>query len=222
MKKNRIMGVAFLIQSITPLIASAVLLNPLISGNDIIQIMTRVAGNPVQMRAAVLGEMITALGIIFLGVVLYQFLRKENEIMALTGLGFYMMEAVLLVISRSTGFTLLGISLESAVAGHPVYLQSIADMLLNTMDFNYTLAMLAFSTGAPLFYYLLYRSRMVPSALALWGFVTAIIPCLAATLLSMMGIYVPFFVYLPYAPFEFVIGIWILVKGIRGQAIIAK
>lgn len=217
MKKNRILGIAFLIQSVTPLIASAVLLNPLISGDDIIQIMTRVAENPMQIRAAILGEMITALGIIFLGVVLYQFLRKENEIMALTGLGFYITEAALVVISRSTGFTLLGISQESIAAGHPAHLQSIASMLLNTMDFNYTLAMLAFSTGAPLFYFLLYRSRMVPSALALWGFITAIIPCLAATLFSMMGINVPFFVFLPYVPFEFVIGFWILVKGIRIQ-----
>lgn len=215
MKKNRILGIAFLIQCVTPLIASAVLLNPLISGDDIIQIMTRVAENPIQMRAAILGEMITALGIIFLGVVLYQFLRKENEIMALTGLGFYIMEAVLVVISRSTGFTLLGISQESAIAGNPAYLQSIASMLVNTISFYYTLAMLAFSIGAPLFYFLLYRSRMVPSALALWGFVTAIIPCLAATLLSIMGIKSPFFVYLPYAPFEFVIGGWILVKGIH-------
>lgn len=222
MKKNRILGIAFLIQCVTPLIASAVLFNPLIAGDDIIQIMTRVAENPMQMRTAILGEMITALGIIFLGVVLYQLLKRENGIMALTGLGFYILEAVLVIISRSTGFMLLGISQESAMAAHPIYLQSIAGMLLNTIGFYYGLAMLAFSTGAPLFYFLLYRSRMVPSALALWGFVTAIIPCLAATLLSTLGSNVPFFVYLPYAPFEFVIGIWILVKGIRVQAEIVK
>ncbi len=217
MKKNRILGIAFLIQCVTPLIASAVLFNPLISGNDIIQIIARVAANPMQMRAAILGEMISALGIIFLGVVLYQFLRKENEIMALTGLGFYIMEAVLVVISRSAGFTLLGISQESVMTGNPAYLQSMAGVLVTTINYYYTLAMLAFSIGAPLFYILLYRSRMVPSALALWGLITAIIPCLAATLLSMLGIKLPFFVYLPYAPFEFVIGIWILIKGVRIQ-----
>lgn len=103
------------------------------------------------------------------------------------------------------------------MTGNPAYLQSMAGVLVTTINYYYTLAMLAFSIGAPLFYILLYRSRMVPSALALWGLITAIIPCLAATLLSMLGIKLPFFVYLPYAPFEFVIGIWILIKGVRIQ-----
>jgi hypothetical protein len=74
--------------------------------------------------------------------------------------------------------------------------------------------MFAFCPGGILFYYLLDKSRIVPRVLSLWGLIT-VFPCLIATLFAVFGYEVPFFVYLPYVPFEFVIGVWILVKGIK-------
>jgi len=68
--------------------------------------------------------------------------------------------------------------------------------------------------GAILFYSLLYQSAIIPRALSLWGLLTVTI-VLIATLFSIFGYDVPFFVYVPYIPFEFVVGIWILVKGIN-------
>jgi hypothetical protein len=85
------------------------------------------------------------------------------------------------------------------------------------MDFIYSaLHMLAFSLGAILFYYLLDKARIVPRVLSLWGLITVVFPCLIATLFVIFGYQVPFFAYLTYAPFEIVIGVWILVKGIKG------
>ena len=74
--------------------------------------------------------------------------------------------------------------------------------------------MLAFCLGAMLFYYLLYKSGIIPRALSLWGLITVPL-ALTGTLFAIFGYEVPFFVYLPYAPFEFVIGVWILAKSIR-------
>ena len=84
---------------------------------------------------------------------------------------------------------------------------------LKAMDFvGFTLHMLAFCPGAILFYYLLYKSDAVPRALSLWGLIT-VVPLLVATVLSIFEVEVPFVVALPYVPFEFVIGVWILAKG---------
>ena len=83
------------------------------------------------------------------------------------------------------------------------------------MDFTgSTLHMLAFCLGAILFYWLLYRSRVVPGWLSLWGLITTV-PLLVGTLTHVFGYTIPFVFYGPYAPFELVIGIWILVKGIE-------
>jgi hypothetical protein len=140
-------------------------------------------------------------------------LRKQNEKMALLALGFYILEAALLAASRSEAFSLLRISQEYAVAGQPAYLETMASLARESMDFvGSTLHMLAFCLGGGLFYYLLYQSRLVPRALSLWGLIT-LLPLLIGTVTQIFGYTLPMFLYFPYVPFEFVIGVWILVKG---------
>ena len=86
------------------------------------------------------------------------------------------------------------------------------------MRFEYNLAMMGFCIGGILFYYLLDKARIVPRVLSLWGLISAI-PLLVATVVVILGYKVSFFVYVPYIPFEFVIGIWILIKGIKTPSI---
>jgi hypothetical protein len=214
-KTCRILGVAFLFQFITS-ISSGLLLNPaLIVPDDIRETMIKIANNPSLMKVYILTDMLTALGIIFLGAMLFLTLRKQNEKMALTALGFYILEAVLCAASRSEAFSLLRISQEYVATGQPAYLQTMANLALESMDFGgLTLLMLAFCPGAILFYFLLYKSRVVPRALSLWGLIT-VVPLLIVILLSIFDYQVSQFIALPYIPFEFVIGIWILIKGIK-------
>jgi Domain of unknown function (DUF4386) len=136
--------------------------------------------------------------------------------MALVPLGFYVLEAVLLAASRLEAFSLLGISQAYVAAGKPVYLQTMGNLSFEALNYGYTLLMLAFCPGGILFYYLLYTSGIVPRALSLWEIIT-IFPMLIGTLTAIFGYSIPFAFYLPYVPFEFVIGIWILVKGFESQ-----
>jgi hypothetical protein len=214
-KTSRILGAAFLLQAVTSLTSGLILKLALTVPGNISETMINIANNTLLMRANILGEITTAVGIIFLGAILFVTLRKQNEKMALVALGFYILEAVLLAVSRLLTFSLLRISQESVIAGHPAYLQSLGNLTFETMHFGFSaLAMLAFCLGAILFYYLLDKSRIVPRVLSLWGLIT-VFPCLIGTLSALFGYQVPFLIYLPYAPFEFVIGVWILVKGIK-------
>jgi hypothetical protein len=213
-KTSRILGAAFLLQFVTSF-SSGLFLQPawVVPGN-IGETMLKIENNPWLMRANILLDMLTALGIIFLGAILFISLRKQNEKMALVALGFYILEAALLAASRSEAFSLLRISQEYVSAGQPDYLRTMANLALESMDFvGFTLHMLAFCLGGILFYYLLYKSSIVPRALSLWGLIT-ILPLLIATLLAIFDYQVPFVLAVPYIPFEFVIGVWILVKGI--------
>ncbi|NMB58010.1 MAG: DUF4386 domain-containing protein [Chloroflexi bacterium] len=214
LRKSRVLGIAFLIQSVVPIVANMAFLSPLINADDIHQTMVNVAGHAIQLQIGVFGELITALGIIFLGVVLYQALRKENAIMAMTGLCFYILEAVLVVVSRSNDIFLLELSQSYMATVQPESIAPLAGMLMTSRAFNYSAAMLAFSVGAPLFYYLLFRTRLVPRWMSMWGLVTAICPCLVSTVGSFFGYHFPIWFYLPYIPFEFVTGLWIVVFGI--------
>jgi hypothetical protein len=211
---SRILGVAFLLQFISS-VSSGLFLQPawLVPGN-IHETMLKIAGNPSLMKTNILVDMLTALGVIFLGAMLFVALRKQNEKIALVGLGFYILEGALLAASKIATFSLLRMSQEYVSAGQPEYLQTLGNLALESMDFvGFTLHMLAFCLGAILFYYLLYKSGVVPRVLSLWGLIT-ILPLLIATLLALFDYQVSQIVVLPYFPFEFVIGVWILVKGI--------
>jgi hypothetical protein len=141
-------------------------------------------------------------------------LRKQNERTALVALGFYVLEGALLAGSRIGSFTLLKLSQEYANTGQPESLLAFGNIALEAADFvGDTLHVLAFCLRAILFYVLLYQSKAVPSWLSLWGLIT-VIPVLAGTLSAIFDVHLPFIFFLPYFPFELVIAIWILIKGI--------
>lgn len=213
-KISRVLGIAFLLQFITSF-SSGIFIKPLwFAEGNISETLLKIADNPWALRINILADMFTALGVIFLGAILFVTLRKQNEKMALVALGFYIFEAGLLASSRLATFSLIQLSQEFASSGQPASMLVFGNIALEAMDFvGNTLHMLAFCFGAVLFYFLLYKSRVVPRGLSLWGLIT-VFPLLAGTLTAIFGYDLPFILFLPYVPFEFVIGVWILVKGI--------
>jgi hypothetical protein len=213
-KVSRVLGLAFLLQFITS-VSSGSFIRPLwLVPDDIRATMLKIAENPNLLRVNILVDMLTALGVIFLGAILFITLRKQNEKIALTALGFYILEGALLAGSRIGTFSLLQLSQEYASTGQTESLLVFGNVALGAMDYiGDALHVLAFCLGAILFYVLLYKSKAVPRWLSLWGLIT-VVPVLAGTLTALFDVHLPFIFFLPYFPFEFVIGIWILVKGI--------
>jgi len=213
----RILGVAFLFQAITSLISGVILKVAFVVPGNISETMTRIANHAWLMRTNVFGEMATAVGVVFLGAVLFLTLRKQNESLALVGLGFYVLEAALLAVSRIAALSLLRISEEYANAVHSTDLQTVGTLAFESMNSGYQLLMVPFGLGAILFYYLFYKSAIIPRALSLWGLASVAL-ALIGTLSALAGHEMSFAVYLPYLPFEFVVGAWILVRGGRSRS----
>jgi hypothetical protein len=216
-RTSRILGVAFLLQSLCiPLFSGFVLKPALFVSGGITEIMAAIANNVLMMRVYALCEVAQALAVAFLGAVLFATLRKQNEKLAAAGFGFYILEAAVLIACRVGDFSLLRISQEWMATGRPDSLLMLGKIALESSDFAYGgPLMLSFEVGAVLFYYLLFKSRVIPRWLSLWGLITVICPCLIATFLFFFGIKLPMYVYFVYGPFEMVAGVWILVKGIR-------
>jgi hypothetical protein len=212
-KTSRVLGAAFLLQAATSLISGLILKQLLTVPGNISETMIKIANNAWLMRANILGETITAAGIVFLGAILFITLRKQNEKTALVALGFYILEAALLAASRMQGFSLLRISQEYVTRGQPAYLQTLGNLAFESMKDGYTLLMLPCCLGLIAFYSLLYKSGIIPRVLSLWGLI-ATFPMLVGTLTQIFGYTIPFAFYLPYVPFEFFVGVWILIKGV--------
>ena len=216
-KISIVLGIAFLLEVISNIINGMALRPALITNGNIIESMTNIANNAWLMKTYILVDMLVALEIVFLGAVLFIVLKKKNEIIALVALGFFVIASALLAVSRMEAFSLLRISQEYIAAGQPYYLQMLGNLSVESMDFaGSALHTLVFSIGAILFYYLFYKSKAIPRILSLWGLITVPL-VLIGTLSKVLGYEVPFFEYLVllYVPFEFVLGIWLLAKGIK-------
>lgn len=215
---SRSLGVAFLLQAFTSLISGALLLNPLVDKADIGQTMHNLGNNAILVQASMIGDIITALGIIFLGTILYTVVGKQNKPMALVALGFYIFEAGLLVVSKIAVFVLLNISQEYTATGDQT-LEVMAELALSAKDFVYRLHIIPFGFGAVIFYYLLYKSNILPKWLSLWGLITVPLVLVGAIWLTFGAAISPVVLALavPYVPFEFFAGIYILIRGHKLQ-----
>lgn len=157
-KTSRILGVAFLLQFVTSFVNNVFIL-PQVTGSSAMSTPGNFAENLVHiadkiwlLRITILLDMFTALGVIFLGAMLFLTLRKENEKIALTALGFYILEGALLAASKLDTFALLRISQEYTAAGQPANLLLMAQISFESMNFvGGTLHSLAFCLGATLF-----------------------------------------------------------------------
>ena len=213
-KTARLLGTAFLIQAVASLVGMLFLQQPLIVPGNIVETMNNISNNPVRMRASIVFILITAMGIVMLGALLFETLKKQNIKIARVAFGLYLLESAILAASRIPAFSLLRISQESVMAGHPDHLQILGNIFYDSADFGDWLHMLVFSVGATLFYSLFFKSRFIPRGISIWGLVAAPL-ALAGTLIALIGYNVPIFVFLPNLPLELTMGVWLIVRGIR-------
>lgn len=215
-RRGRVLGAAFLLQAMTSLAGGILLDFFLVVPGKIGETMTRVAQHPAWLRADILVEMVTAGGVIWLGAVLFAELRRYGETLARVGFALYVLEGAVLAASRIGAFMLLTASWEYAGAGRVASMEPLGRVAYAAMDYGQLLMMVPFCAGAFLFYGLLYKSRLVPRWLMVWG-LAAMIPVTVATLCAVLGINISFLLFAPYIPFEFFLGTWILTFGIRDE-----
>lgn len=189
---------------------------------NISEILTNVSENVPLLRLSILGELANSLGILVLAALLYVVLRKQNKTIALVALGWWWAEALMLAVSKIGTYALIPLSREFVAAGAPQasYYQALADFLYYGVDRQgYQIHVLFFGVGAILWYYLFYRSRYIPRALSIWGVASvALLDMNTVLVLYDPSIGNQSILMAPYVLFEPVIGLWLLIKGIRDES----
>jgi hypothetical protein len=213
----RLLGVAQLTVFIASLISER-LLETSVGTGTISDILTGVSDNIAQIRVSNLIALGNSLAIIVLGVLFYIVFNREYQTVALVALAFFLAEAITLAVSKIGTYALIPLSQEFVEVGAPASpnFQTLGDFLYHGVyRFGYQIHMLFFCMGGILWYYLLLKSGYVPSALSIWGLVAV---CLL-TIPTLLDLYNPesksvlMILALPYAPFELVLGLWLVLKG---------
>lgn len=212
---SRLLGVMFLIVAIASLVSGFLLLS-IIDTDNISETMISISDNPTTLQITILGELITSIAIVLLGVLLFTVLKKQNHTIALWAFGLYIIEAIILAFSRIFTFNLLFVSEEFVNAGapEPSYLHTLGNIYFDSAQFGYDMHLFVFSIGAILFYYLFLKSKSIPLVLSIWGIIAAFL-VLITTLLIIFDIHLGIIALLPNMLFELAIGAWIIIKGLR-------
>ena len=209
----RIVGALFLTAMVTSLVGG-VWLESILSAPDY---LLTVSANETQVIIGVLLELTNAAAVVGIAVVLFPVIKKYGEALALGYVGIRIVEAAILIGAVVSPLLLITLSQEYATAAtsDASYFQTLGTLV--TAARAHTAGLLVpifFSLGAVLFYYLLYRSRLVPRFISVWGFIAAAL-VLAWNLLETFGISISAGMVfgLPIILNEVFLGIWLIVKG---------
>ena len=214
-RATRWLGAAFVAQFVTSLAAGVLAMKMLTGGAS--QALIVAASNPAIVRASALLELLTAAGITALTALLFAKLGDLNRPRALVALGMWIGEVGLTAIRALGLYALAALGTQAASgSGSASSLTGAGTLALGLYQNAYTASMLFFCLGGLLWYSLLYGSALVPRWLAGWGFL-GVLPLLVSTLLTLWdrSLSLGILPGLPYAPFELVVGTWLIVTAGR-------
>jgi Domain of unknown function (DUF4386) len=208
-------GVLFIAATVTSLVATA-LLGSLLDGPGF---LATVAVHQDRLLAAALFQLLAAFTSAAIAVTLYPVLRQQAAATALGSVAFRLIEGVFYALS-ATG-TLILVSLSGQfVAGASAH--ASADLVRDLRASAGTVGVLAFCTGATLYYLIFYRSRLIPRWLSVWGLAGTLLCLTAGLLVFFQSIAVlssaQVVLSLPIGVQEMVLAVWLIVKGFSPKA----
>jgi len=212
----RVAGALFIVAT-----AASILSIPFLGSIGASDYLASVSASGDKVMAGVFLTFLAAAASASIAISLYPVLRRYSEGLALGAVGFRLIEGVLYIVGAIGLVSLLALSQSFVAAGAPgsPYFQTLGSVLLAGYHWaGYVGGPLAFSIGAMMYYYVFYRTRLVPRWLSGWGLVGAAL-CAVASVLVMFGLIGPMstlqvVLNLPgIGVQEMVLAAWLIVKG---------
>jgi hypothetical protein len=215
-KTARTAGIWFLLTEVTAIVG-LLLYEPVLKHRDYVL----GAGADAQIGLAALLEMMLVAAIIGTAVVLYPVIRKQSEALALGYVCARLLEGAVIAVGAVSLLAATTLRQEPAGA-EPDTLQAIASTLVAVHDWTFVLGpALILGVNSVMLAYLMYRSGLVPRAIAVLGLV-------GGTLIATFGVLVlvgvlpdgPHPIAFPVFAWEVSFAVWLIVKGFRPAPIL--
>jgi hypothetical protein len=216
-----LVGSFFLVSNVTFLVGAFFFVEPILGSPDYLTLVS-------QSRAqVVLGALLEfSNGIAYLGIAILMFpiLNPRFRSLAIGYVGFRIIEFVMQTLSDISPLALVSISEEFVRGGgaDAGSYQAMGTLLISQRYWSFQMVTISLVLGAWIFYSMLYRSKLVPRFIAIWGLVGASSVFLIF-LLDVFGI--------PQGPVgvlsllmlsnELFLGVWLIVKGFEPSAGVA-
>jgi len=216
-----IVGAFFLIAMVTSL-AGGIWLESMLGAPDF---LSTVSANKVQVLTGSLLELINCIAVVGIAVGMFPVFKKYGEGLALGYVALRIIEATVLVVAVISPLALIPLSQAYLAAGSSdtSSFQAVGSLLVAVRgQLAGLLVPIFFGAGALLFYSLLYRSRLVPRFISIWGLI-AVVLLLAWNLLEAFGVSISAGMVfgLPIILNEIFLGIWLIAKGFNPDAVVS-
>lgn len=214
-KTGIIVGVLFITASVAGIL-SAVFSGTLMDDENY---LIEIAANDVQMSTGALFLVIMAVAIALIPVAAFSILRLYNESLALTYVVLRSLEAVMfLVLAAVMGILLLISDRFVAASGvDDAFSSNLGTLLLDAVDVITPISIIVFTLSALILNYMLFRARLVPTWLAIWGLIGAAVYLVS----GVIGVFdsshtsstVGVLFAAPIGLAEMALAIWLIAKG---------
>jgi hypothetical protein len=206
-----IVGIFFLIQGIAAILINQVLAGPVIFAPDF---LANAAAKETQLIVALLISLLNAAIAVGIAAMLLPVLKPYNKGVTHWFFGLSIIQFPVIALNEIIRLSILTLSQEYVKAGTPDagYFQVIGNLLHAGYWWSHYLIMLVTCLVLPLFYYLLYQSKLVPRFISVWGFLGVAL-MLANILSAIFGRGVNMMLFIPIGLNQTFLAIWLIVKG---------
>jgi hypothetical protein len=213
----RLVGVLFIIATAAPILTAPFLgfLGGAIIGEPVPDYLLTLSTNENQVITGMYIELIWALSVVCIPIVLFPILKKYDEVLARVFYSFRFMEALSTIGHGLILLTLLSLSHEFIVAGAPYasYFQVLGSLLLEVREWVFNIGSgLIWSLSALVLNYILYRSKLVPWWLSVWGLLGGILS-FVTYFLGFFSVHLSEWLFAPIAVQEMAFAVWLIAKG---------
>jgi hypothetical protein len=207
-------GVLFILATVASLVATGIL-GSLLDGPGF---LSSVGAHQGRMLVAALFQLVAAFTAAAIAISLYPVLRERAAAMALGSVGFRLIEGVFYTLSAVGTLVLVAMSDQLPNGGATsVAAASSANLVRDLRESAGCVAVLAFYTGATLYYLVFYRSQLIPRWLSAWGLLGTALGFVAGLLVlfRVIGLLsVPqMALNVPIGVQEMVFAVWLIWRG---------
>lgn len=222
-KIARITGILFIVATVASILGS-IFTGSIVGAPDY---LVQIAANKNLIIVGAFLAFVAAAGSAGIAISLYPVLRKYNEGLALGSVGFRLIEGVFYIVGILGLLSLLSLSQEYVGVGPQAAstFQTLGTLISAIRVWaGFVLGVIAFCLGAAMYYYVMYRARLVPRWLSVWG-LTGLALLFSMVLLISFGEStsgpsgMQVLLAIPLALQEMVLGVWLIVKGFNSSAI---
>jgi hypothetical protein len=212
---SRLIGALFLLGFVSYGVGFA-LVSSVVSAPDFL------ANVPARRTTLILGAFMMLLNSVVdvgKGVLFFPILEKHGKRTALAYFATMVVEVVLLAVGVLGLLIIVPLAQEGAGAGPAgaAWIKALGSLALQSNTMAYQVAEMLLGLGCVSLCSLLFRARLIPRFMAMWGLIGYVI-LMIGTIAEIFGIHIGLMLTIPGGLFELALGFWLLIKGFDVKA----